>query len=180
MNARLVCRVVPPTEKRFDNFYCGYYSSPASSTNPSSRRASMSLSTKDRADYLETLKSHGGEKAYHAGLELLQSVDSGKTPKPKVAKGTAKKAGPGIEALGSAAKGWPCRIKCGITCALENNPKKDPVGFATCVFQCMITCTGGGTGGTGGGSTGGGTGTGTGGGGSKKGIAADGGDTGGK
>jgi hypothetical protein len=123
----------------------------------------MPLNAKQRAEYLDILKAHGGEKAYHAGFDVLQTVDSGKSlPKPTVAKG-AKKAAPadaksflgGIGGIGGAlGKGF-----CGVQCALQHNPKKDPFGFAACVFQCLSSGsdgTGGGTAG-GGGATGGGS-----------------------
>jgi hypothetical protein len=90
----------------------------------------MSLNAKQRAEYLETLKHHGGDKALHAGLDLLKAVDSGKAlPKAKVAKGAA----PEAKGLGGILK----KVKCGVQCALSNNPKTNPVGFALCVFQCI-------------------------------------------
>ena len=100
----------------------------------------MPLNAKQRAEYLDILKAHGGEKAYHAGLDVLQTVDSGKSlPKPKVAKG-AKKAGAAADAkkfgLGSIV-GIGKKALCGLQCAAAHNPKTDPIGFAACVFQCI-------------------------------------------
>jgi hypothetical protein len=95
----------------------------------------MSLSAKQRAEYLDTLRHHGGDNALHAGLDLLKAVDSGKAPKAKVAKG-AKPGAAALEAkfnLGGIGK----KAICGLQCALSNNPKKDPAGFALCVFQCV-------------------------------------------
>jgi hypothetical protein len=103
----------------------------------------MALSAKERAEYLDTLRTHGGEKALHAGLDLLKAVDSGKPiPKAKVAKGA--KAHPAVaEAEALTAKinlgGIGKKAICSFKCALTNNPKKDPVGFALCVFQCITS-----------------------------------------
>ncbi len=99
----------------------------------------MPLNAKQRAEYLDIVKAHGGEKAYHAGLDVLQMVDSGKSlPKPKVAKG-ATKAGAadakkfGLGSLVNIGK----KAICGVKCAADHNPKTDPIGFAACVFQCI-------------------------------------------
>ncbi|HYX42111.1 MAG TPA: hypothetical protein VE821_10460 [Pyrinomonadaceae bacterium] len=109
----------------------------------------MPLNAKQRAEYLDILKAHGGEKAYHAGLDVLQTVDSGKSlPKPKVAKG-AKKTSAAAEAkkfgLGTVLSNLP-KFFCGIQCAKDHNPKKDPLGFAACVFQCLQSSGGAGGG----------------------------------
>lgn len=111
----------------------------------------MPLSTQQRAEYLDALRAHGGEKAFHAGLEVLQAADSGKPlPKPKVAKGA--KPHPMAEQLASmssGAKKFPTGTVvntgfCALQCALTHNPKKDPFGFAACVFQCQQNSSGGG------------------------------------
>lgn len=95
----------------------------------------MALSAKERAEYLDTLKHHGGDKALHAGLDLLKAVDSGKAlPKAKVAKGAAAEAKKiNLGGIGKIAK----KIFCGLQCTASNNPKSDPAGFALCVFQCI-------------------------------------------
>ncbi len=111
----------------------------------------MALNAKDRAEYLDTLRAHGGEKAYLAGLDMLQAMDSGKgLPKPKTAKGA--KPDPTIaqfKSLGATAGAKKIKIPwnkifCSATCALSNNPKKDPGGFAACVLQCITSKSGGG------------------------------------
>ncbi|HXI22440.1 MAG TPA: hypothetical protein VNG71_01090 [Pyrinomonadaceae bacterium] len=94
----------------------------------------MSLNAKQRAEYLETLKHHGGDKALHAGLDLLKAVDSGKAlPKAKVAKGAA------AEAKKFSLPGVGKKVFCGLKCLATNNPKTDPAGFALCVFQCVTS-----------------------------------------
>ncbi len=99
----------------------------------------MSLNAKQRAEYLDTLKHHGGDSALHAGLDLLKAVDSGKVPKAKVAKGAKPAANLGAAALQAKLNlgGIGKKAICGLQCALSNNPKKDPAGFALCVFQCV-------------------------------------------
>jgi hypothetical protein len=121
----------------------------------------MPLNAKQRAEYLDILKAHGGEKAYHAGLDMLQRVDSGKSlPKPKVAKGAKQTGAADAKKFGLGNVIGPGF--CGFQCLMQHNPKKDPIGFAACVLQCIQSSKGGGTGsgggtGGGGGTTGGGT-----------------------
>lgn len=116
----------------------------------------MALTAKERAEYLDVLRAHGGDKAYLAGLDMLQAMDSGKgLPKQKTAKGA--KQDPAIAQLQSVgatagAKKIPWnKIFCSATCALSNNPKKDPVGFAACVLQCITNKEGGSSSSSGGG-----------------------------
>ncbi|PYS91160.1 MAG: hypothetical protein DMF64_12980 [Acidobacteria bacterium] len=106
----------------------------------------MPLNAKQRAEYLDILKAHGGEKAYHAGLDVLQTVDSGKSlPKPKVAKGAQKVSAADAKKFGlGSILGGATKVFCGLQCAKDHNPKKDPLGFAACVFQCIQSSSGGG------------------------------------
>jgi hypothetical protein len=111
----------------------------------------MALNAKERAQYLDALRSHG-EEAYLAGLDMLQRVDSGKSlPKPKVAKGAKPHpAAAQLDELTAGPKKFPWKhTLCVAKCALTNIPTKDPAGFAACVLQCMTGGAGGGTGGGG-------------------------------
>ena len=105
----------------------------------------MSLNAKERAEYLDTLRTHGGEKALHAGLDLLKALDSGKPlPKenvPKLAKPHA--AAKEFDALatqkvidGGLTKKEMCNFRC---LWFLKDPKFGLQYYAVCVFRCMHT-----------------------------------------